>query len=116
MKSAYPHIQRRTFLADFGLGFTGLVLGAMFRRDGIVRAETAPASSWAPPDGRPHFAPRAKNVIWLFMIGGTSHLESFDPKPALNAHGGKTYSETPYQKVLDSPFLKENLRELVKGL
>ena len=42
------------------------------------------------------FTPKAKNVIWLFMIGGTSHLESFDPKPALNRYGGKTIAETPY--------------------
>jgi hypothetical protein len=101
-----------------GMGFTGLVLGAMLQRDGIVRAGAAegPASLWAPPDGKPHFAAKAKNVIWLFMVGGTSHLESFDPKPALNRYAGKTFKETPYQHVLDSPFLKENLRELVKGL
>jgi hypothetical protein len=50
------------------------------------------------------------------MIGGTSHMESFDPKPALNAYAGKTFKETPYANILDSPLLKENLRELVKGL
>jgi hypothetical protein len=110
-------LPRRTFLADMGMGFTGLVLGAMLDRDGIVRAESPSGPGvWTPPDGRPHFAPRAKNVIWLFMIGGTSHLESFDPKPALNRHAGKTYKETPYQHILDSPLLKQNLRELVKGL
>ncbi len=109
-------LPRRAFLADMGMGFTGLVLGAMLHADGIARAEDATGPSWAPPDGRPHFTPRAKNVIWLFMIGGTSHVESFDPKPALSRYAGKTYKETPYLKVLDSPFLKENLRELVKGL
>src|SRR5438876_209442 len=95
---------RRNFLADMGMGFTGLVLGAMLQRDGIVRADTPGGSSplWMPPDGQPHFAPRAKNVIWLFMIGGTSHVESFDPKPALNRHAGKTFKETPYQHILDS--------------
>src|SRR3954453_22376801 len=103
-------VPRRSFLADMGMGFTGLVLGAMLHRDGIARGEAQP------PDGMPHFPPRARNVIWLFMIGGTSHLESFDPKPALNTHGGKTYKETPYQGILDSPHLKDNLRELVKGL
>jgi len=45
-------------------------------------------------------------VIWLFMIGGTSHLESFDPKPALNKFAGKTIAETPYGDVLESEFLK----------
>jgi hypothetical protein len=99
---------RRAFLADVGMGFTGLALGAMLHRDGAARAD-----EW---DGRPHFTPRAKNVIWLFMIGGTSHLESFDPKPALNTYAGKTYDETPHRNALDSPLVKENLRELVKGL
>src|SRR4051794_32037166 len=117
MNKSYHALPRRTFLADMGMGFTGLVLGAMLDRDGIARAESPGAPGvWTPPDGKPQFAPRAKNVIWLFMIGGTSHLESFDPKPALNLHAGKTYKETPYQHILDSPLLKENLRELVKGL
>jgi len=104
-------IRRRAFLADVGMGFTGLALGAMLQRDGMVRADT-----FAPPDGKPHFAPKAKNVIWLFMVGGTSHMESFDPKPALNQYAGKTISETPYAATLESPHLKRNLRELVAGL
>ena len=99
-----PHrTPRRAFLADLGMGFTGLALGAMLFRDGIARA----ADPWAPPDGLPHFAPRAKRVIWLFMIGGTSHLESFDPKPALNRHAGKTIEESPHSDVLDSPHTKK---------
>jgi hypothetical protein len=40
---------------------------------------------------RPHFTPKAKRVIYLFMSGGVSHLESFDPKPKLAADGGKKY-------------------------
>ena len=89
------------------MGFTGLVLGAMLQQDGVARA--APAESaepWSPPTGHPHFAPKAKRVIWLFMIGGTSHLESFDPKPELNKYAGKTIGESPYKATLDSPFLR----------
>src|SRR4051794_17575043 len=86
-------VPRRAFLADVGMGFTGMVLGAMLHRDGIARGAD---STWSPPDGRPHFAPKARSVIWLFMIGGTSHMESFDPKPALSKFGGKTIAETPY--------------------
>ena len=85
----YPNfhpIPRRGFLADFGMGFTGLALGAMLNRDGIARAAT---TGWQPPDGKPHFAAKAKSVIWLFMVGGASHMESFDPKPALNKYGGQ---------------------------
>jgi hypothetical protein len=93
---------RRAFLADLGMGFTGLVLGAMLHRDGFA-SEGKP---WAPPDGKPHFAPKAKSVIWLFMNGGVSHLETFDPKPELNKHAGKTIAETPYKDVQDPEKLK----------
>ncbi|MEM8736166.1 MAG: DUF1501 domain-containing protein, partial [Planctomycetota bacterium] len=48
---------------------------------------------------------KAKSVIWLFMIGGASHMETFDPKPALDKYAGKTIKESPYADVLDSPFL-----------
>jgi hypothetical protein len=98
------------------MGFTGLVLGAMLHRDGIARAEASALEGASGPDGRPHFAPRAKNVIWLFMVGGTSHVESFDPKPALVKYDGKTIAESPYRAVLDSPYNKKNLREFVAGL
>jgi hypothetical protein len=96
------------------MGFTGLVLGSMLHRDRVARADSS-VSSWSPPTGQPHFAPRAKNVIWLFMVGGTSHLESFDPKPELDRHAGKTFAETPYPEVVNSPFLKRNLREFIEG-
>src|SRR5258708_33418331 len=78
-------VPRRGFLADFGMGFTGLALGAMLNQNGVARAATG---GWQPPDGKPHFTPKAKRVIWLFMIGGVSHMETFDPKPALNKYDG----------------------------
>src|SRR5882757_5106592 len=87
---------RRAFLADMGMGFVGLALGAMLQRDGYGNEV-----HWAPPTGQPHFAPKAKSVIWLFMNGGLSHVESFDPKPMLTKYGGQTISETPFANVLD---------------
>jgi len=104
---------RRSFLADVGMGFTGLALGSLLSRDGVARADTA--GKWTPPDGKPHFAPKAKNVIWLFMVGGASHVEGFDPKPALNQYAGRSIAETPHKETLNSPFLKQNLREFVPG-
>ncbi len=99
---------RRSCLADLGMGFTGMALGAMLQRDRAANA--ASANGWTPPDGVAHFAPKAKSVIWLFMIGGASQVESFDPKPALNKYAGKTIAETPYKAINDSPYIKENLR------
>lgn len=97
-------LHRRTFLADVGLGFTGLALGALLARDGVVRGE-APAN-WQPPNGQPHFAPRAKSVIWLFMNGGVSHMESFDPKPELTKYAGLSIAETPHKDVQNPEKLK----------
>ncbi|MSV29640.1 MAG: DUF1501 domain-containing protein [Bryobacterales bacterium] len=107
-------LKRRAFLSNMGMGFGGLALGAMLNRDGIARAESEGA--WRPPDGKPHFTPKAKRVIWLFMIGGVSHMDTFDPKPALNKFGGLTYDETPFRTALDSPLVKKNLREVITGL
>ena len=100
---------RRVFLADTSLGLTGLVLGTLLPRR--VSAEDA----WTAPDGKPHFQPKAKRVIWLFMLGGVSHVESFDPKPSLNKYAGKQLAETPYKDALKSPFVKENLKAFVPG-
>ena len=75
-------------------GFGALALGAMLARDGITRD-----GEWQPPTGLPSRMARAKSVIWLFMNGGMSHMESFDPKPALNQFAGKTIAETPFAEV-----------------
>jgi hypothetical protein len=87
------------------MGFTGLVLGSMLFRDGVASAA---------PNGTPHLRPKAKSVIWLFMVGGVSHMESFDPKPALTRYAGKTIGESPYKHVLNSEHLK-NLRIHIQG-
>ncbi len=92
-------VTRRSFLTDTGMGFTGLALSALLFKDGGLRAQEAP-SGWHPTDGKPHFAPQAKSVIWIFLCGGVSHLESFDVKPELNKYAGKSIAETPYAAVL----------------
>ncbi len=103
--NACGRVDRRQILTRAGMGFTGLVLGSMFHRDAAA-SEQRP---WAPPDGEPHFAPKAKSVIWVFLQGGVSHLESFDPKPELNKYAGRTIGETPHAGVLDSPLVKKNV-------
>ncbi len=59
---------------------------------------------------------KAKRVIWLFMIGGVSHMESFDPKPELNKYAGRLLGDTPYHAALENPLVKQNLREVIAGL
>lgn len=100
---------RRSFLSDLGTGFGTVALNAMLQRDA-----TAASDTWLPPDGLTHFAPKAKSVIWLFMAGGVSQVETFDPKPELTKHAGKTIPDTPFASVLESPYIGNRI-ELVKG-
>ncbi|MDA7920625.1 DUF1501 domain-containing protein [Verrucomicrobiales bacterium] len=103
-------MRRRHFLHQAGLGFGSVALQALLQRDGFGAESGAKAFSHF--DGKPQFAPKAKNVIWLFMRGGVSHMESFDPKPMLTKYGGKTIDETPYASVQDPSKLK-NVRVVV---
>lgn len=71
---------RRTVLRQTALGFGALALAD------LLRAADAPAGSKGP-----HFPAKAKRVIFLFMKGGPSHLDTFDPKPLLDRDDGKPY-------------------------
>ena len=73
---------RRQFLAMAGGGLGDLALADLLRADGL----TAPLV--------PHFALKAKSVIWLFMEGGPSGMDTFDPKPALEKGHGKQPKES----------------------
>ena len=108
-------VSRRMFLADFGMGFTGLALGSMLLEDGVARAAPAnPQSAIRNLQSQfPHFAPRAKSVIWIFLSGGYSHMETFDPKPALTKYAGKTFAETPCPDPLKSPVHDKRSRSVV---
>lgn len=100
-----PRSTRRTFLADTGMGFTGLALSAMLFRDGTASAESARTG----PQSGPHWPQRAKRVIWIFLCGGVSHVESFDIKTELNKYAGKSIDETPYKELLDEKRINQNL-------
>lgn len=109
---------RRVFLSDVGMGFTGLVLGAMLAKDGRFQAPAAdearpnPRANGDHPASGPHHPPRAKSVVWIFLSGGYSHIETFDPKPALNVHAGKTFDKTPFENPVDSPLHKKRFRSV----
>jgi hypothetical protein len=89
----------------------------MLAGDGVTRAaesdEHRNAAAQAIAENvREQFAPKAKSVIWFFMLGGTSHLESFDPKPAIDKYSGLTIDESPFRSsVLDSPYYRKNVRD-----
>ncbi|HVR76727.1 MAG TPA: DUF1501 domain-containing protein [Planctomycetota bacterium] len=104
-------ITRRSFLLDTGMGFTGLALSAMLSRDGLIRGAAAGTDS-APEGPLPHFEPKAKSVIGIFLCGGVSHVESFDVKPDLDKYGGKSIDETPHKGALDPKKALANLVDI----
>src|SRR5580704_9114588 len=77
-------ISRRQALAAAANGFGLVALGGLLER----RADAAAGFPG------PHFAPRAKRVVFCFMDGGVSQVDSFDPKPQLDALDGKPFTES----------------------
>src|SRR5207244_12420323 len=81
----------RDFRLQSGGGMSCLALAYLLNQDGLLcascDAKAAGYNPYAPK--QPHSAPRAKSVISLFMSGGVSHLDTFDPKPALQKYAGQ---------------------------
>jgi hypothetical protein len=78
-------VSRRDFLFEAGGGLSGVALAWLLGQE-TARAESPYAVK------QPHFAPRAKRVISLFMSGGVSQMDTFDPKPALRKYAGEPLS------------------------
>lgn len=92
------HQATRRELLGSGMGFGALALNAM------LQSEAAASDSHSLlADAQP----KAKNVILLFMRGGVSHMESFDPKPELTKHAGKSINDSPFKSVQDPEKLKK---------
>jgi hypothetical protein len=93
-------IWRRTFLARSGLSLGSVALSTLLCRDGRAgfdagSAPHGPASGgWRGLPGFPHVPPRVKRVIFLYMSGGPSHLETFDYKPKLAQLDGQPMPES----------------------
>src|SRR5688572_22042024 len=86
---------RRQFLWEMGCGFTGVALAAMLGEDGFLGTQACAADGktpWKNPlaPRKPHFTPRAKNVIFLYMYGGPSQIDTFDYKPGMKGMDNKT--------------------------
>jgi len=86
---------RREFLWQAGAGFTALPLVSMLSEDGFLANQAHAADGKRPYENPlapkpPHFAAKAKSVIFLFMYGGPSHIDTFDYKPKMYGMDGKT--------------------------
>ena len=84
---------RREFIWQTGAGFTGVALAGLFGdelRSTAKAAESKPAFANPLAAKKPHFAAKAKSVIFLYMYGGPSHMDTFDYKPAMIGMDNKT--------------------------
>src|SRR5207248_948675 len=108
---------RREFLWEAGGGFAGTALAALLAGDGFFgpaarAAVSAPESPLAPR--KPHFEASTKSVICLFMYGGVSQVDTWDPKPQLTRYHGKplpTLDKDPLLKVRNPGVLLGSTRK-----
>jgi hypothetical protein len=85
---------RRTFLGQSAQAIGALALGSLLNPRLQASAGTSVDGKWRGVLKTPHFLPRAKRIIQLSMAGGPSHLETFDPKPRLNALHGQPFPDS----------------------
>lgn len=101
----YREESRRQFFQRAGGGFGSLALASLLGRDAVQARETPDVDRWYDPS-----AARVDRIIWLFMHGGPSHVDLFDPKPTLNRIAGQTLPESfgkvmTRRKVANNPLL-----------
>jgi hypothetical protein len=94
MNERVPHIlpvtSRREFLERAGAGFGAIALSYLLDQDNFLMGNASDSRALNPLALKPpHHPPKAKSIIWLFMEGGPSHLDLFDPKPALQKYAGQ---------------------------
>ena len=112
---------RREFLTRSAAGLGSVALASLMADDGLLpRANAAVAGSNRLLAPRPtHFTPRAKSVIFLFMTGGPSQLETFDPKPVLNELAGQplpdSFGRVVTQQTTSDSLLLSCKRQFIKS-
>jgi hypothetical protein len=95
---------RRTFLANTANGVGMLALASMLGDEGLLAAEAADPQSRRPP----HFAPKAKNCIFIYLEGAPSQIDLFDPKPKLRELHGQKLPESFTKEVRFAFIQKES--------
>jgi hypothetical protein len=85
---SHSHISRRTVLRSAGAGFGYLALAGLLGKQSLLAAPAAPINPLLPK--KPHFTPKAKKIIFIFMEGAMSGVDTFDYKPKLQKNHGKS--------------------------
>jgi len=100
-------LNRRDWLRHAGGGLGGIALTSLLARDGWLHAAESPALLNPLAPHPPHFPAKAKAVIYLFMHGGPSHVDTFDPKPALTKFDGQSAPEEFHELKLQFTDVKK---------
>lgn len=112
MSDSITHQNRRQMLARCGGGAGLLGLAALLEQEGLLSQSARAAASKIDPlaPKKPHFAAKAKSVIWLFINGGPSHVDTWDYKPQLEKLDGKPLDgfdpQTGFFKNAVGPLMK----------
>jgi Protein of unknown function (DUF1501) len=102
---------RRYFLGNAGYGIGATALAALMSRDGVAENDTQPEGTSVPnplAPKQPHFAPKAKRCIFIFLEGAPSQIDLYDPKPKLNELDGQPLPESMTDKVRFAFIKKES--------
>ena len=115
--SLSPHeiidLTRRDFLVSAARGVGGLAFASLLAGDGLLAAESKTSRDLNPFVPRPaHFAARAKQCIFIYMEGGVSQLDLFDPKPKLTELNGQKMPESLTKNVRFA-FLQKDTAQLL---
>src|SRR5262245_52246598 len=94
MDPILQQINRRAFLGRSATGLGSLALASLLDPALLRAADGVKVDRWTGVIQPLHFAPKAKRIIWLYMAGGPSHLETFDSKPKLAAMHGQPMPES----------------------
>src|SRR4051794_30844917 len=87
-------LTRRELLQRSGMGFGMVGLAGLLQSQGQLTSELQAAPTNPLAARRPHFSARAQRVVHLFMNGGPSHVDTFDPKPQLDKYHGRALPRT----------------------
>lgn len=104
------NITRRDFLATAASGLGGLAFTSLLQSNGLLAADFSQSNPLAVRP--PHFAPKAKQCIFLFMEGGMSQVDLFDPKPKLNEMNGKKLPDS-FTRNIRFAFLQKDTAVLL---